>query len=245
MESIENILLYKQKQLDCKLSEIEIDHPVTKGEHCEGAWIKYLKSFLPARYGVTKGFVFDSKGGISKQIDIIIYDTLYSPLIFELDSGEKYVTAESVYAVFDSKQEVTKETVIETDEKIESVRKLFRTSRGMYCAGKEMPPRELTPILGGILAKKITVSDKTFKNYMESYKNIDLGCIVQGYAFLNFRKNGKVEIQKSSSEETAFAFYYILNNELFKLGTVQAIDIREYAKLSLKSFNFISENMMI
>lgn len=56
--------------------------------------------------------------------------------------------------------------------------------------------------------------------------------------FLVDRKNGHAKIQKSNETETAVAFFYILNNELHKLGTVPAIDIRAYADLSLKSVQF-------
>lgn len=235
--SVQSLLKTKQQELSLKLTTA-IKHPTSKGDHCEEAWIKYLKSFLPARYGVTKGYVFDSEGNVSLQIDIIIYDTLYSPLIYELESGEKFVTAESVYAIFDSKQEVTKKTIKETDEKIASVKELYRTSREMYSSGKEQPPRDLTRILGGILAKNVNVKDEKFREYMSMYQNIDFGCIIENYAFLNARQGDSLEIQKSNSEETAAAFFYILLDELHKLGTVQAIDIRKYAELSLENFKF-------
>jgi len=69
---------------------------------------RFFQSFLPSRYAVTKGFVFDATGKISEQLDVIIYDAHYSPLIFETGAGEKFITAESVYAVFDSKPEINK-----------------------------------------------------------------------------------------------------------------------------------------
>lgn len=180
--SIEQLLSAKQRILNADLSVL-FEHPTSKGEESENSWIEHLSSFLPARYGVTKGFVFDSKGNISKQIDIIIYDALYSLFIYKAKSGEKYITAESVYAVFDSKQEVTSETVRETNEKIASVKELYRTSRGMYSSGKEMPARGLTKILGGILAKNVKVQKDTFQKYMEQNKDIDFGCIIDDFAF--------------------------------------------------------------
>lgn len=149
--NIKSLLRSKQTLLESKL-DVLINHPVTKGDHCEGAWIDFFRSFLPSKYAVDKGFVFDSKGAVSEQIDIIIYDALYSPLIFGTDAGEKFITAESVYAVFDSKQKIDKETVEYTNRKIESVVNLHRTSRRMVVAGRGVSPRDLPPILGGILA---------------------------------------------------------------------------------------------
>ena len=130
--NIKSLLRSKQTLLESKL-DVLINHPVTKGDHCEGAWIDFFRSFLPSKYAVDKGFVFDSKGAVSEQIDIIIYDALYSPLIFGTDAGEKFITAESVYAVFDSKQKIDKETVEYTNRKIESVVNLHRTSRRNGC----------------------------------------------------------------------------------------------------------------
>ena len=78
---IKSLFSTKQKILESKLSVL-LDHPVTKGNHCESAWIDFFRSFLPNKYAVDKGFVFDSEGKISEQIDIIIYDALYAPLIF-------------------------------------------------------------------------------------------------------------------------------------------------------------------
>lgn len=75
---IKSLFNTKQIILESKL-DILLEHPVTKGEHCESAWIDFFRSFLPNKYAVDKGFVFDYRGNVSEQIDIIIYDTLYAP----------------------------------------------------------------------------------------------------------------------------------------------------------------------
>lgn len=95
MTSIKILLENKQKELMAKL-EADINHPTSKGDNSEGAWIKFFRSFLPSKYAVDKGFVFDSTGNMSEQIDVIIYDSLYAPLIFETEVEEKFITAESV-----------------------------------------------------------------------------------------------------------------------------------------------------
>ena len=53
-------------------------------------------------------------------------------------------------------------------------------------------------------------------------------------ATLYKRPNGEIEV--SNRDEAVSSFFYLLLDELFKLGTVPAIDIREYAKVALKSF---------
>lgn len=96
-----------------------------------------------------KAIVIDSTGNVSEQMDVVIYDAIYTPFIFKQD-GFMYIPAESVYAVFEVKQDV--EGHIEyAAKKVESVRKLKRTSISMVSSGKTTPARALTKIIGGIL----------------------------------------------------------------------------------------------
>ncbi len=79
-------------------------HPGTMGDASELRWKEMLREVLPGRYQVSKGFVVDSVGMRSEQIDVIVHDLTYSPLWWE-DGGYLYVPAESVYAVFEVKQD--------------------------------------------------------------------------------------------------------------------------------------------
>ncbi len=239
--NIKSLFSTKQTILESKLS-ILLEHTVTKGDHCESAWIDFFRSFLPSKYAIDKGFVFDCEGNISEQIDIIIYDSLYTPLIFGTDAGEKFVTAESVYAVFDSKPKIDKENLEYTNKKIESVFKLKRTSRGVINAGRYCPPRELTKIIGGILAID-SVNIDTVKEHMKIYKYINVGCSIKKHSFLVNRVDNEIDLKYSTNEETIMAFFYIILDELYKLGTVAGIDIRRYANATLNNFEFnLSEN---
>lgn len=229
--TIKDLLQYKTDDMRHKLG-LDLCHPTSQGDLSETAWIAFLQSFLPSRYAVSKGFVFDGRGQISDQIDVIIYDRHHSPLIFETPNGEKYITAESVYAVFEVKQEANKRHLEYAQGKIESVRNLYRTSRGMICAGKPTQPRELTKIIGGLLCNS-SVGMNSLRHEMGKCSAIDIVCAASVATF--FRSAGK--ITTSCQEEALPAFFYLLLDELFKLGTVPAIDIREYAKLALTSFH--------
>ena len=136
------ISMFKTKQavLESKLSLL-LDHPVAKGEHCEGAWIDFFRSFLPSKYSVDKGFVFDAKEKVSDQIDVIIYDSLYAPLIFGTDAGEKFITAESVYAVFESKPKIDKRNL---NTPIRKQTRCFNHAHQENDYWWKIQPRELT-----------------------------------------------------------------------------------------------------
>lgn len=230
--TISDVLRYKTEELRRSLG-LDLPHPTSQGDLGEDAWISFLKSFLPSRYAVSKGFVFDSRGKISDQIDIIIYDRHHSPLILKTPNGERYVTAESVYAVFEVRPEADMGNVRYALEKISSVRKLYRTSRAMIASGRPVEPRKLTHIIGGLLTKD-SISKKSIQEYLETYDDIDIVCAASAMTAFK-RSSGEIEI--SDEREALPAFFYLLLDELHKLGTVAAIDIREYAGLALESFH--------
>ena len=117
-----------QKQMIASLNaQSFIQHPGTKGAVTENEWLHWLKNFLPSRYAADRAFVVDSEGRLSEQIDIVIYDKQYSPIIFNQNDA-LYITAESVYAVFEVKQELNSQTLSYASNKIASVRTLKRTS---------------------------------------------------------------------------------------------------------------------
>lgn len=229
--TISDVLDFKAGELRRSLG-LDLPHPTSQGDLREDAWISFLKSFLPSRYAVSKGFVFDSRGEISDQIDVIIYDRHHSPLILETPNGERYVTAESVYGVFEVRPEANEENIQYAMEKIGSVRNLCRTSRSMVASGKSVGPRELTHIIGGLLAKD-SISEKSVREHLEAYDGVDMVCAASAMTAFR-RSSGEIEI--SDEREALPAFFYLLLDELHKLGTVAAIDIREYAALALKSF---------
>lgn len=240
---IKTLFETKQAILESKL-KILIDHPVCKGDQCESAWIDFFRSFLPSKYAIDRGFVFDKDGSVSEQIDIIIYDALYAPLIFGTESGEKFITAESVYAVFDSKPMIDKANLEYTNKKVQSVVSLRRTSREIINAGKVLPARDITPILGGILAINSVQKHALEKNLNEC-PYINLGCAIRELSFLAER-NDSGDISNfvvSSPEETVLAFFYIMLDELYKIGTVPAIDIRQYASNTLVSMNHFQDKV--
>lgn len=241
-DTIKELYKRKQEQLKNKLDLWPI-HPTTKGDNNEQTWINFLSNFLPNRYAVTKGFVFDSNGKISDQIDIIIYDALYSPLIFETENCEKFVTIESVYAVFESKSVMNKKNLIYANEKIQSVLNLNRTSREIINAGVAQKPRDFTRILGGILTFT-AIEQSILKKYLNICPNINIGCSANNGSFVVYRneKNEVSNLQISNNDEVALSFFFIILDELTKIGTVSAIDIREYANFSLDSIELEMNN---
>jgi hypothetical protein len=162
-----------------------IEHPGSKGDSLENTWIEWLRTYLPNRYCVDKAIVIDSKGQLSHQIDLVIYDQTYTPFVFK-QNGIFYIPAEGVYAVFEVKPDLDKGNIIYAGDKIESVRKLLRTSTKIIDRGRPFNPRALTKILGGILTIETEIKEPTIEKHLKSLKglkSIDIGCAVKDKSF--------------------------------------------------------------
>lgn len=257
-----------QSQMNAQLNTNRefITHPGSKGDALENAWIEWLRKYLPNRYSVDKAIVIDHKGNTSHQIDIVIYDNWYTPFIFS-QNGFHYIPAEGVYAVFEVKPDLNgsvknektgkNQTYIEyAGDKIESVRKLKRTSTSMINSGIPSKPRALTKIIGGILTSTNTIKkNSTIEKHLKSLtglKSIDFGCIADYGSFVieyegeEDTKLDKVEefdkryldyyntrtfkdVNYSKKENSLVTFFMQLTRYLQQaIGTVPAINLQSY-----------------
>lgn len=228
--------LQKQRHL---LTALEIvpeltAHGPTIGDDSEANWARVLREFLPGRYGVAKGHVMDSRGTTSDQIDLLVYDSQYTPLLAQATNGDLFIPAEAVYAVFEVKQEMNKQFMEYAGNKIASVRELHRTSVPITHAGGMFNAKEPTPILGGLLTTRSGWADLEGRAAVEAVmrlagnRRVDLGCALRSVAF-NRPDDGCTEKPEYSELNTALLFFlFKLFSRLQKLGTVAAVDIGAY-----------------
>lgn len=218
------------------------DHGSIVGAGTEHGWYGYLTGFLPKRYGVASGKVVDCKQQQSEQVDLIVYDAFYSPLLFTV-GGSTFVPAESVYAVFEVKQTLDKEHLDAAAQKAKSVRRLHRTSALIPNQfGKEIRKNlDDLPILAGILASasdwKVPYNEvlSTHLGAQDVQEAIDFGCALGAGAFDTKRASvaeGRaiLDVSVSVPDRTLSYFTMRLLHRLQQLGTVGAIDYEAYAE---------------
>ncbi len=250
--------LQKQMLASLNVDREFIGHPGSKGDATEQRWIDFLRTYLPDRYKVDKAIVIDSTGNVSEQMDVVIYDAIYTPFIFKQD-GFMYIPAESVYAVFEVKQDV-KGHIDYAAKKVESVRKLKRTSIDMVASGRHTPAAPLTKIIGGILTTTSSYSgQKAIRERLrelKGYQTLDLGCLCDSGSFYvdydeqkpegldpmkDIKEKRKYieqvyasrlvkEIKFSDKDVSLFTFFLQLVSYLKSIGTVPAIDVNAYLK---------------
>lgn len=232
--SIKSLFQDLQQQMKTQLetNRKHILHPGSKGDSSENNWIEWLNTYLPNRYKAEKAIVIDHKGNLSEQMDVVIYDPQYSLFVFN-QNGMIYIPAESVYAVFEVKQNLTKGNIEYAGKKIKSVRQLERTSAPIYYVKGQYSPKPLFDIIGGILT--LTNDWKTLGDAFETAiklrpdnEKINIGCCIDAGSFAISYSDDTIQCNKSDAEDALIFFFLNLIEMLQKLGTVPAIEIAKY-----------------
>lgn len=207
-------------------------HAPTKGDASEHVWLELFNSYLPKRYNAAKAHVVDSNGKFSQQLDAVVFDRQYSPLIFHYED-QKIIPAESVYAVFEAKQSINADQVDYAAKKIESVRVLVRTSLPIPTANGWAKPKEPAHILGGLLTFESDWTPALSKPLTEALAKtsplgrLDIGCVA---AHGIFTRNDKGDYMITPECKPATSFLFELIARLQTVATVPMMDIRAYAK---------------
>ena len=78
-------------------------HSSTTGNHRESIWKAMFEQMIPEKFSIEQGvFIIDSTDGISREVDLAIFDETYTPYIFKY--GElKFIPIEAVAAVVECK----------------------------------------------------------------------------------------------------------------------------------------------
>lgn len=213
-----------------------ISHPGTKGDATELNWHEMLKHYLPQRYRVSKGFVLDARGFLSDQIDLIIHDTYFSPFLFNQD-GTLYIPAESVYAVLEIKQELSREMVLYAAEKAATVRRLQRTSVSFPHVGGTSYPRPPAAIVAGLLCLESSWTPHFGDPLLSALADapeagrLDLICAARhGSVDVTYNADGTPSMMPSPDDAGLIFFFIHLLERLRAMGNVPALDLQEYGR---------------
>jgi hypothetical protein len=232
---LRELLLAQQAELVTGLDTARrvVEHPTDLGTIVEIDWCAAFGKFLPERYAVNKATIVDADGNRSDAIDLVVHDAIHSPLLFE-KNGVRYIPAESVYGVFEIKQELSKPHVGYAAEKAASVRALRRTSAPFINAGGTVEARQLFPIVAGILTTSSSWQDPLGSRLQNALTGVevdgrlDLGCALHHGGFAVTYRDGGISIEKSTSDAGLIFVLMRLFERLRLMGTVPAIDLHEW-----------------
>ena len=114
-------------EAEYNMSQI-VHHSASKGSLREFLLKDIIRPFLPKRYGLCNGECFDEHGKTSKQLDIIVYDDLFS---YAVPMGDYFMMPfESAYGEIEVKSMLNKQTFLESIENIASFKSLQKEMPG-------------------------------------------------------------------------------------------------------------------
>ena len=109
-----------QLQAEVDLINALVPHNTTKGTLNEESLRRILASFLPTRYAVGTGLVIDSFGARSRQVDLVVFDELYSSKLFKTFSQVLF-PVETVFACIEVKTSIDKAGLAEIAQENRSI----------------------------------------------------------------------------------------------------------------------------
>jgi hypothetical protein len=123
----DRMLFNAQDKLDASINQIRssIPHAGEIGTLIEQQFRSQLDAVLPEKIGVSHGFVVDSLGSVSRQMDVILYDKANTPRIFASD-GAQIFPVETTYACGEIKTKLDSSALEDSFEKCLSYKKLRR-----------------------------------------------------------------------------------------------------------------------
>src|ERR1700730_3685857 len=89
--------------LEFESSASNVKHKGGRGSVREEAFKEFLGKYLPKRYSVGKGEVFNSQNRISGELDVILYDEQGSPRFLYPEKSHAAYPIESVYGAISVK----------------------------------------------------------------------------------------------------------------------------------------------
>lgn len=232
-------------------------NPTDMGTIRESALKKFLISHLPKRCDIVSGgFIFDSEGNKSKQLDLIITNDLTLQFKqFEENAGKSFAAIEGCYAIISVKSTLTKSKLYECLEEFSSIpetpkMKIMPTLQVDKSLTERIPYRCIFAF-SGLSKNKIVdhMNEYWGKNPTEEHKKPDLiivnnNCVIEKTDSKEMTlRNGK-KIKPHTyllSERTHLGGYGLwrmieLIQETSNIGSQMIFDFHKYHNKLLDSF---------
>ena len=122
-----NVLSAAHHKMSAAIAQIRhsVPHPGEIGDLVERVFRNHLLEVLPEKVGVANGFVVDSRGSVSRQMDVILYDRPNTPRIFTSHGAQMFPVV-STYACGEIKTGMESKQLGDSFEKCLSYKRLVR-----------------------------------------------------------------------------------------------------------------------
>lgn len=123
MKNYFNLVSQDLKNKSSLIKEYFKIHSGENGRNKEDLIVNFLRNYLPKRYSIGTGFIFDTLNNNSNQNDIIVYDSFWSTPLFP-ENVSQFYPIESIYGVIEVKSTLDSKELEETIMKAQKVKKM-------------------------------------------------------------------------------------------------------------------------
>lgn len=235
--SIRELIAATQKQMmiDLERRTSQIPHMGERGAAREDVVRGFLRDYLPDRFEVSHGFVIDADGGVSRQMDCIIFDKASAP-VFPITDSRRLIPIECVSAVVSIKSDLRADNLREAFSNVQSALRLnrFAGNRGTVIIGgsptpfDHVAPDEARAIFGAVFAfdspslASVAAQVHELNASVEPRQRIGLVCVLAkgvvsylnaGGLFMPSTEEDAVVAFNDDAEASLSIFYAMLGNE--------------------------------
>lgn len=129
-------------------------HMGDRGSYRETIIRDFLRPFLPDCYGLSTGEVFSTDGAQSAQVDVVVYDAVFSAVLFK-SGPQQLFPAESVFGAIEVKSDLTSEELERACENSRRLKVLQRSPTDML---------DLTPLVHFNVSSNFTTGETLPRN---------------------------------------------------------------------------------
>lgn len=131
--------------------ELSSEHATLTGSFREEMWMGFFRNIVPKKFSLEQGvMIIDSKGNISKEVDIAVFDEQFTPYVFRYNSL-KFIPIEAVAIVIECKSKEPKSLeLVEWAKSIERLETnptgIARMATGYMCGLTSKSQKRTRPI---------------------------------------------------------------------------------------------------
>jgi len=201
MPSLEELMAGAARELTSSMqaARIAFEHNATKGASIEGAVRDFFAKHYPESIGVATGLVVDSKGNSSKQLDVILYDKLRTPVLYTDSQGQnRLIPSEGVIAAVEVKTRLALGDIPTIAESARTLKSLDRSALyenadayQMNAYGRSwpghMPPMYFVVAFEGPRLENVLPALGKEHAGRPFHKRVDMMCILDRGLVMNWR----------------------------------------------------------
>lgn len=124
---LERLMRAWARRMWAQFEDIQRQHRWESGRRREDDVREFLEAFLPQRLAIGTGEIVAVDGQVSPQIDLIVYDWLYTPLL-DRSPSSVVVPVEGVYGVIEVSSRLDRTKLQADVEKIRAVKRMTKTA---------------------------------------------------------------------------------------------------------------------